>query len=421
MTTTHNQDQPATKDYSALGFSEHRLARIKPAMAQFINNNAIAGAITLIARYGELVHLQCHGYADVATQKAIAPDTLFRLYSMTKPVTAVAVMMLYEEGLLALDDPIEQYLPCFAAMKVLTNDGLVDAQTSITIRQLLTHNSGLTYSMIPDELGVADIYGNAGVNEIYQRLTMTLEEHVESLASQPLLAQPGTAWIYSESISVLARLVEVLSGLSFDDFLQQNILVPLGMTDTTHEVAEENRARLATLYEQTPDLAHFQVTDKYGGDYCKPAKLKAGGVGLVSTAADYLKFAQMLLNQGELDGVQILSPFSVRLIMSDQFAGKFEQYLPEASIAGFKGMGHGFAGTVVTDAIKRGCYGSTGEYSWSGWASTRFWLDPKEQLIGIVLTQLIPHATSTSVLGLSERFRQMTYQAMIHSELTVNH
>ena len=395
------------------GFCPYRLGRIAPAIKPFIDNKKIPGALTVIARQGKLVHLQCHGYADKEAGKAVQADTLFRIYSMTKPVTAVAVMMLYEQGLFSLEDPIADYLPAFANMKVMTDTGLVDAAAPITIRQLLTHSSGLSYSMIPDNPAVSALYEQHNVNEVYGRLTMTLAEHTELLAQQPLIAHPGTAWRYSESIGVLARLVEVLSRKNYSAFLQQNIFAPLAMVDTAYQTHHSNSDRLAVLYEQTPSLDNFVPSDKYGGDYTQPAQLEAGGAGLLSTASDYLKFAQMLLNEGELNGVRLLSPLTTRLMMSDQFEGQFARYLPELSVVPMKGMGHGFAGAVVTDKKARGVLGSNGEYSWGGWASTHFWVDPEEQLIGMVFTQLIPQREQ--LLGLSERFRQMVYQAMTTS------
>lgn len=397
----------------SFGFCPQRLQRMAPAIAPFIDQHKIPGALTLIARRGQLVHLQCHGYADREAQRPVEPDTLFRIYSMTKPITAVAVMMLYEQGLFSLDDPIATYLPAFSDMKVMTASGPVDAAAPITIRHLLTHSSGLGYSMIPDNPQVSAIYEEHKVNEVYGRLTMTLAEHTDLLAQQPLIAHPGTAWRYSESIGVLARLVEVLTELPYETFLQQSIFTPLDMVDTAYQTRPDNSDRLAALYEQTPALDNFATTDHYGGDYTQPATLQAGGAGLVSTASDYLKFAQLLLNEGELDGVRLLSPMTARLMMTDQFDGRLASFLPEMMQLPMKGMGHGFAGTVVTNPKVRGCLGSMGEYSWGGWASTHFWVDPELQLVGMVLTQLIPQPEQ--VLGLNERFRQMVYQAMIDS------
>lgn len=397
-----------------VGFCYQRLQRMGAAINPFIADHKIPGALTLIARYGKVVHLQCHGYADREKAKAIQHDTLFRIYSMTKPITAVAVMMLYEQGLFSLDDPIADYLPAFADMQVMTDSGLIKAAAPITLRHLLTHSSGLTYSMIPDNPEVSALYEQQGVNEVYGRLHMTLAEHTDLLAQQPLIAHPGIAWRYSESIGVLARLVEVLSGQSYNAFLQQQIFAPLGMVDTAYQTHHSNSDRLATLYEQNPSLDNFSPTEKYGGDYTQPARLEAGGAGLVSSASDYLNFAQMLLNQGELNGTRLLSPFTARLLMSDQFDGRLASYLPEQSIPVMKGMGHGFAGTVVTHPQQRGCLGSLGEYSWGGWASTHFWIDPKEALVAMVFTQLIPQPEQ--VLGLNERFRQMVYQAMVSSD-----
>ena len=404
-------------DPLSIGFCEDRLARITPAIRPFIEQNKIPGALTLIAREGALVHCQSHGYADVDTKTPVTQDTVFRIFSMTKPVTAVTAMMLYEEGLFSLDDPIAQYLPAFTDMRVMTPEGLVPAKTPITIRQCLTHSSGLTYSMMPDHPEVARLYGEAQVNEVYRREDWSLEEHTLRLAKLPLIAQPGTAWRYSEGLSLVARLIEVLTGQAFGVFLQERIFNPLGMIDTAYQTTESNAHRLATLYEQSPDLEGFAETSQYGGDFTQPAKLQAGGAGLVSTAPDYLCFAQMLLNEGEFNGTRLLSPKTARLLMSDQFDDQLSEYLLEEARPLYKGVGHGFAGTVVTNNQLRGCLGSDGEYSWSGWASTNFWVDPKEQLVAMVLTQLIPQPDQ--VLGLKERFRQVVYQALTTSKETI--
>ena len=216
---------------------------------------------------------------------------------------------------------------------------------------------------------------------------------------------------------MVARLIEVLTGQAFGVFLQERIFNPLGMIDTAYQTTESNAHRLATLYEQSPDLEGFAETSQYGGDFTQPAKLQAGGAGLVSTAPDYLCFAQMLLNEGEFNGTRLLSPKTARLLMSDQFDDQLSEYLLEEARPLYKGVGHGFAGTVVTNNQLRGCLGSDGEYSWSGWASTNFWVDPKEQLVAMVLTQLIPQPDQ--VLGLKERFRQVVYQALTTSKETI--
>jgi len=389
-------------DYSKLITTETTsFSNIAPAMQTFINQERVSGVLTLVAKQGKVVHCQTQGYADVESQTPIQLDTLFRIYSMTKPITAVAVMILCERGLFSLDDPIANFLPCFADMTVHTAKGVVAAESPINIRQLLTHSSGLTYSMMFDEPAVTAAYDALRLNEVRARLSWDLEEHVKMLAEQPLLAQPGTAWRYSEAMSVLARLVEVVSGKNYRAFMREEIFTPLGMTDTDYYVPEEKLSRLATLYERGPKGQGYQEANEgYGGDYSKAPLLEAGGAGLVSTAADYLCFAQMLLNGGDLNGQRILEPTSVKAIMSDQFAGTFDKKAPRITIIPTKGMGFGFCGYVSPK----------GDYGWGGWASTSFWVDPKNQVAGIMLTQLIPEPTET--LGVMERFRELSYEAL---------
>jgi len=400
-----------------VGISSQRLQRIAPVMKAYVDNGRAPGVLTAIARHGKVVHAQAQGFADQEAARPLNTDSIFRIYSMTKPVTAVALMLLYEEGKVFLDDPVADYLPEFSNMMVHTEAGLVPAENAITLRHLLMHTSGLTYSMIPNVPAVSALYEAAQLNEARSRLAQrNLAQHVQTLAEFPLIAQPGTAWHYCEGVSVVARVIEVISGQGYGDFIAQRIFAPLAMVDTGYSVAPEHTSRLTALYEQQPATAEgaptgFMHTQGYGGDYRLAPALEAGGAGLLSTAADYLRFAQMLLNAGELDGTRLLSPSSVKLIVSNQLGPEFGDQ-PLASLAPkYKGVGFGLCGYVVTDAIARGGSGSKGEYGWSGWASTRFWIDPQEGLIGLVFTQLIPQPDQ--VFDLAERMHQMTYQALV--------
>ena len=400
-----------------VGISSQRLQRIAPLMKAYVDNGRAPGVLTAIARHGKVVHVQAQGFADQEAAMPLKTDSIFRIYSMTKPVTAVALMLLYEEGKVFLDDPVADYLPEFSNMMVHTEAGLVPAESAITLRHLLMHTSGLTYSMVPNVPAVSALYEAAQLNEARSRLAQrNLAQHVQALAEFPLIAQPGTAWHYCEGVSVVARVIEVVSGQGYGDFIAQRIFAPLAMVDTGYSVAPENTSRLTALYEQQPATAEgaptgFMHTQGYGGDYRLAPALEAGGAGLLSTAADYLRFAQMLLNAGELDGTRLLSPSSVKLIVSNQLGPEFGDQ-PLASLAPkYKGVGFGLCGYVVTDAIARGGSGSNGEYGWSGWASTRFWIDPQEGLIGLVFTQLIPQPDQ--LFDLSERMHQMTYQALV--------
>ncbi len=407
LNSAHFLGLPTTEP-KTVGMSKDRLDRIGAAMQRFINTDQAPGVLTAIARHGMVIHANTQGYANVAQEKPLRFDTIFRIKSMTKPITGVAVMMLFEEEHFFLDDPISDYLPEFSAMQVWTEAGLVDAERPITIRHLLTHTAGLTYASIPSP--VAECYQEAALNGVLNRLSGdTLEQHIKKLAGMPLLAQPGTAWTYGEAMGVLGRLVEVVSGCSFRTFLKQRIFDPLGMVDTDFFVPPGKKERLATLYDQTPRSTITEADpDHYGGDYCQKPTLEYGGAGLVSTAADYLRFAQMLLNQGELDGHRLLSPVSVRLMMSNLLGPEFNGRLGPP-LEGMKGVGFGLTGFVVTDAVAAGSCGSNGEFSWGGWANTDFWIDPKEDLIGIVLTQVIPNITP---LATRSRMHKMAYQAI---------
>ena len=393
------------------GISAERLARIAPVMHRYIEQGQIPSLLTVVARHGHTIHYSVQGHADVESDQQLRFDTIFRLYSMTKPITAVATMVAYEEGHFFLDDPIADYLPEFRAMTLWTPEGLVDARKPITIRNLLTHTAGLTYSMVPDVPAISKLYEDANINEVLARLSgRTLADHVHMLSELPLIAEPDTAWHYSESFSVLARLIEVVSGQSYDEYLRARLFRPLGMSDTDYHVPPDKQHRLATLYARQSD-GSFTPTLSYGGDYGRPPDLVAGGAGLAGTAGDYLKFAQMLLNGGALNGERIVSPSSVRVLLANQLGTKFGSTpLPSVGTFSFRGTGFGFGGGVVTDAIASGTTGSKGEYFWGGWASTAFWIDPVQNLIGMAFSQLIP--SPGEVLSLRARMHQMTYQAI---------
>lgn len=406
----------------AVGMSTERLARIGPAMRRYVDEGLVPGIVTVVARRGAVVHFAAQGLADLEERAALTGEAIFRIYSMTKPVTAAAVMIAYEEGRFFLDDPIQQYLPEFAAMKVWTDVGLVEAEQPITIRQLLTHTSGLDYGFYADD-PVARLYREAGLNDADARVSdLSTAEYVKRLASLPLYAQPGTLWRYSDAMAVLGRLVEVASGESFGEFLERRIFGPLAMIDTGFYVPSDKAHRLPTLYE-IGSTGKLEPTDSVApadhdlrgiqtSEFSRPPSYESGGAGLVSTAADYLRFAQMLVNRGKLDGQYVLSPPSVRLITSNHLGPEFGETplasLPVASMRR-RGLGQGFCGLVVTDALASGTAGSDGEYNWGGAAGTSFWIDPKQELVGMVLTQVLPIGVD---LPLSARLHQMTYQAI---------
>ncbi len=377
-----------------VGMSTSRLGRIAPVIQHYVDDGKIPGALTMIAREGRLVHFEKFGTQDVATAKPIAFDTIFRIYSMTKPITSIAVMMLYEEGHFQLGTPVSELIPAFKDMQVYTEGGadIVDAETEMTIKHLLTHTSGL-------------IYGGNGDHPINQRYREAdyyrgdLAYMAQELGKIPLFCHPGRAWNYGMSTDVLGHLVEVVSGMSFAEFLKTRIFDPLGMNDTAFSVPDEEADRYMTLYEPAED-GGIQVIENAPVSSGPLSFFHSGGAGLQSTAADYLRFCQMLLNDGELDGERLLGRKTVELIRVNHIS---EDWQPlERTGCGF---GLGFA--VVTDVADTHSLGSLGTYSWGGLASTTFWIDPAEDLIGILMTQLIGDSPFHA------QFRVLTYQAIV--------
>ena len=389
------------------GLSSERLDRIGAVMNEHVANGHIAGAIGLIARRGKIGYFETYGFQDKEAGVAMRKDTIFRMYSMTKPITGVAVMILYEEGKFYLTDPVSKYLPELANMKVAVVETdpktgkktrySVPAQREITILDLLRHTSGIDYAG-PEDVEGKRIYEKLGTNSVDQ----TIGEMVKKIGQAPLVHQPGTMWEYGLSMDVLARLVEVVSGQPYDKFLEQRIFKPLGMVDTGYTVAPEKANRFSKLYAPGDGWTIKPNTTPAQTSYLKPAVNFGGGSQSVSTAADYLRFCQMLLNGGELDGVRILSRKTVELMTSDHLGD-----MPRASLLP-TGYGFGFTMAVSHGAGKTGVIGSEGEYFWGGAAGTRIWIDPKEQMIGIFMIQILPHTNLTY----GSQFRQLAYQAI---------
>jgi CubicO group peptidase (beta-lactamase class C family) len=371
-------------------------------MQRYIDQKLIAGIVTLVARRGRVLHFERFGLRDIEAHRPMELDTIFRIYSMTKPITSVALMMLYERGLFHLNDPVSKFIPEFKKAKVLVTEGeLADLEREITIRDLLTHTAGLSYGdeedFPVDELyRQADLFG-AGI---------TLEEMVHRLTSLPLVHQPGEVWRYSVATDVVGYLVQVISDMPFADFLDEKIHQPLGMKDTAFFVPPAKMERFAEVYGQT-EKGTLEVLDvATAGDYSETVRLHSGGHGLVSTAADYLRFAQMLLNGGELDGVRLLGPRTVELMTTNHLPPSLLPIaMGEEQMPGF-GFGLGFS--VLIDAAQAGILASVGTHGWGGWASTMFWIDALEQLIGILLLQYIPSGT----YPIREDFRTLVYQAL---------
>jgi CubicO group peptidase (beta-lactamase class C family) len=403
-----------------VGMSSERLERIVPGLTKkFIETGKIPGTVTLVARRGKVVHFEAAGRRNIEADLPMERDTIFRLYSQSKPVTGVATMILFEEGHFLLTDPISRYLPEFEDMKVYKGfkDGKIETEPArpITIQHLLTHTSGLTYSFFPSPVGL--MYREAGVGGTAQESApfASLDEWCRALAELPLVAQPGTEWNYSAGMDVLGRLIEVVSGMSYGEFLKERLFDPLGMVDTGFFVPDEKIERFAALYAATRTGGMELSDDPETSPYREPPAMDMGGAGLVGTAADYLRFAQMLANGGELDGVRILGSKTVDLMMMDHLN---EEFPPDPLSSLFDlggtrgrawGYGFGLTGYVVTDPALTGLPVSKGVFSWGGAATTHFYVDREEELVGIVMTQLMPDGTHP----VTQHMLLLMYQAII--------
>jgi CubicO group peptidase (beta-lactamase class C family) len=389
-------------DPEEAGFSSTRLQRIARVLQAAIDRGDMAGAVTLIARHGKIAHCEAVGLQDIASRTPMRPDTIFRIYSMTKPVTTVATLLLFEEGHFLLDDPVAWFLPEFAETKVFgretaTRTEVADLERPITIRHLLLHTSGLTYDFDPSPVGKLYLQEQIG------RGDEALDAKVRRLAQLPLVHQPGAGWTYGMSTDVLGRLVEVIADQPFDAFLKERIFDPLAMHDTGFFVPSGQRERLATLY-MSDEHGGIQPDHSPGVAFVEPPRLLAGGHGLVSTAADYACFCQMLLNGGTLDGERVLGRATVGLMLADHLPGQPRPFPPGFPMP--EGYSVALAGATCVDGALAGLPASRGSYGWSGLASTRFWIDPLENLTGIFMIQLMPFSDRVSYL-----FEVLTYQA----------
>ena len=393
----------------AVGLSIERISRIDKVMEMHVAQRKIAGGVTLLARHGKIAHLGTYGMMDVEAGKPMTSDTIFRIASMTKPITSVAVMMLYEEGHFRLNEPVSKFIPAFKEMRVLPPESDRDAMQpvpatrQITIWNLLTHTEGLTYHW-NKRLGPQ--YADAGITHGLLQDASTLDEKMKALATIPLLHQPGAEFEYGLSIDLLGYLVEVVSGMSLNQFFSECIFKPLGMNDTHFFIPESKRERLATVYERTKDGPITRKSQEptvdgsltYSTDYpySGPRTYFSGGGGLVSTAPDYARFAQMMLNGGELNGVRLLSRKTVALMTLNQLANMDVDF----------GFGLGFS--VVRDESDLNEVGSVGTFGWGGFFFTNFFIDPQERMIGIFMCQLHP----SGGLDLGEKIRILCYQAI---------
>jgi CubicO group peptidase (beta-lactamase class C family) len=412
-------EQPAplpTAAPESVGISTERLGRMHRGMQGVVDRHEAGGIVTLVAREGRVVDVNAVGFQDIESKRPMRPDTIFRIASMSKPITSVAVMMLYEEGKLQLTDPISKYLPSFKNQRVVGNAeggaaNTVPARRDITIRDLLTHRSGLSYGFL-DGGPVGAAYRASGVSDGLTVTAGTIAENIDRLAAAPLQSQPGAEWHYSLATDVLGRLIEVVGGMPFDAFLRERIFKPLGMIDTSFDVPDTAWSRFATVY--TPDgsggIRAMKDPETFGNTvmspfayYKAPKRYFSGGAGLTSTIQDYARFTQMLLNGGALKDVRLLSPKSVELMTTSHTAD-----LRPGGLLGADGQfGLGFR--ISTDLGASQTLGSTGTYGWSGIYGTNFWVDPKEGLLAIVMVQRYPGST------VAASFQTLVYQALSRS------
>ena len=398
-----------------VGLSAQRLECIGSHLQRYIDAGKVAGTLTLVARHGQIAYFEPQGHLELERTRPMHHDTIFRIYSMSKPITSVALMMLYEQGLLQLDDPVHTFIPSWANLQVFVS-GLyprfvtVPPARPMTIRDLLTHTSGLTYGSMEGS-NVDAAYSALGVWDP-NKPGYTLQNMVDILAELPLEFSPGTRWNYSVSTDVLGYLIEVISGQRFDAYLREHIFEPLGMRDTGFTIAEGQLARFACNYERQRD-GSLRLIDAPERSQYRNRSLFSGGGGLVSTAGDYFRFTAMLRNHGALDGVRLLGRKTVELMTMNHLPGG--QDLTQLAHAGrftetaYAGVGFGLGFSVMLDPTRAQILGTPGEYAWGGAASTAFWVDPREDLIVIFMTQLMP----SSSYPLRRELRVLTYAALI--------
>lgn len=397
-------------DPASVGLSQQALTRIPAHFDRYVDEGKLPGYLVMVARRGKVAYLHHYGLADIERQKPLTEETIFRFYSMTKPITSVALLQLYEQGRIQLDDPVSRFIPAFKDLEVYTghNDrGRIFTKApdrAMTIRDLFTHTSGLSYGNNTDH----------PVEACYQERKMregSLADLVEKLSTVPLLFSPGTQWNYSFATDVLGYLVEVISEQTLDRYFAEHIFAPLGMIDTGFHVPADKQHRFAANYGPK-DSGMKLVDDPATSPYLKPPVRLSGGGGLVSTCADYFRFAQTLLNKGELDGVRILGRKTVELMTSNHMPNNGDlasMGVPVFSETTYSGIGFGLGVSVMLDPAKAQILGSPGEYAWGGAASTAFWVDPVEEQIVIFLTQLMPSST----YPIRRELRVLTYGAIV--------
>jgi CubicO group peptidase (beta-lactamase class C family) len=394
----------AVAERTIAGLSTERLRNIdRHLQARYIDTGKIPGAITLVARHGEIAHLSPLGLMDAERGKPTRDDTVYRIYSMSKPITSVALMTLYEEGRFQLDDPVHKFIPEWERLSVWVGGAAPNFVTKrperpMSIRDLLSHQSGLTYGFhMRNSVDAAyrdqSIINSNGVGVSSE----TLADSARKLADIPLLFSPGTQWNYSISTDICGYLVEVVSGMRFDHYLEQRLFGPLGMRETSFQVPDERIDRFAACYAPGPGGGMVLQDDPQTSAYRRQPTMLSGGGGLTSTIHDYFRFIQMLCNRGELDGVRILSRKTIELMTRNHLPNGVDlaAVAPAGQFAevAYNGIGFGLGFSVILDLAKAQIAGSQGQFAWGGAASTAFWVDPVEEVVVVFMTQLLPSST----------------------------
>ena len=392
-----------TTNPKKVGMSQARLERIEPAMQAFVDEQKLAGTLTLVARKGKVVHVEGVGYRDREAKAPMSEDTIFRIYSMTKPITAVAALTLWEQGKFQMNDPVSKYLPELANLKVYAGmDGenmvLEDTSKVMTIKQLFTHTAGFSYG-----------FTQSPVDKLYHQSALfsgqiKRQDLLKEVAKLPLNHQPGSKWNYSIGTDIIGILVERLSGQTLGAYFEQHIFEPLEMDDTGFYVPEDKQDRLAQIYVINQQGQTVPMENEPLGDYLSAPEIESGGGGLVSTIEDYYTFTQMLLNGGEYQGKRILGRKTVEYMRTNHLPTSLIPFEPSST-----GEGYGLAMSVTVDEQGANTMGSAGDYGWAGAASTYFRIDPKEQMIVISMTQLMP----SSYFSYNKDFKNIAYQALI--------
>ena len=405
-----NVDMTLTKPES-VGFSSERLERLHALMQQVVDQKQLPGAVTLLARHGKVVDYRVYGMRDAASGAPMTRDTIFRAFSMTKPVTGVAMMVLYEQGKWLPSDPISKYIPEFAHLKVCKG---VDAAGNMileepihppTMQELMTHTAGFVYGFF-GETPVDKEYRKAGVMQ-----SKSLQEFIDKLAKIPLAYQPGTRWVYSASMDIQGYIIEKLSGQTLPDFMQEHIFKPLGMKDSGFFVPADKRGRFVTVYRSN-EKGEVVPAPGFGGDYAEQPTMPSGGGGMVTTAEDYFRFAEMLANGGELNGVRILSPAAVHLMSTNHLApnlltGEFGIGVQVMRL----GLGYGYDCAVEFDPAEANLPDGRGTFFWDGAAGTWFWIDPKNDIVFVGMIQRVLGPDSPNV---EYQSRPAVYQALLN-------